>query len=184
MPTARALAPLCRVFAPRLAEQSITDPGDEVLDAFRYYAANLNDGRPFVVAAESSRSGEMSLPILDEVRTSSRAAPDVRRRVVAWSRARHRGPAAHVLHGSRSPRLCAEHAGRPGRHDSWAGGARRGSRLGRRVHRSRRRRRAAGSATRVDGLDRRRPSGVDCDVLALLRTKIDGLTGVGGPDAR
>ncbi len=75
LPTARALAPLCRVFAPRLAEQSTTDRGDEVLDAFRYYAANMNDGRPFVVAAESSQSGEMSLGILDEVRTSSQLRP-------------------------------------------------------------------------------------------------------------
>ena len=33
--------------------QSATAPGDETLDAFRYYAANMNDGRPFVVVARN-----------------------------------------------------------------------------------------------------------------------------------
>jgi hypothetical protein len=76
MPTARALAPLCRVFAPRLSQQSATEPGDETLEAFRYYAANMNDGRPFVVVAESLRSGAMGLTILDEVRTSFALRPN------------------------------------------------------------------------------------------------------------
>jgi hypothetical protein len=76
LPMEAALAPLCRVFTPRLSAESANAPGDETLEAFRYYAANMNDGRPFVVAAESSRSGEMSLSILDAVRTSSELRPN------------------------------------------------------------------------------------------------------------
>jgi hypothetical protein len=71
LPTEAALAPLCRVFTPKLSAHSFVAAGDEALDAFGYYVANMNDGRPFVVAAESSRSGEMSLSILDAIRTSS-----------------------------------------------------------------------------------------------------------------
>jgi hypothetical protein len=57
----------------------------------------------------------------------------LRRRAVAGSRPRHRHATADLLHGSRDPRLCSGHAGGPSRRNSWACGARRDSRRGRRV---------------------------------------------------
>lgn len=66
---------VCEVFAPLYRQRTLTAGGGEygeiayadVVDAFKYYLGNLNEGRPFVLMGHSQGAGHVRRLIRDEV---------------------------------------------------------------------------------------------------------------------
>jgi hypothetical protein len=79
LPTARALASTCRVFVSSLTETSARASTDDTVNAFVRYVDTESDGRPFVVVSDSFEASLMSLAVLDAIS----ARPELRRRYIA-----------------------------------------------------------------------------------------------------
>jgi hypothetical protein len=130
---AARLASTCRVFAPIYRQRTLTallasrggsdppggqegDPFADVLDAFRTYMAQDNDGRGFVLVGHSRGARMLS----ELIRTEIDPHEDVRERLVAAylpgaavARPRGRGrrrrfPERAAVHRARRDRLCAD----------------------------------------------------------------------------
>lgn len=77
----------CEVFAPLYRQRTLTAPaGDfgaiayaDVVDAFKYYLGNLNEGRPFVLIGHSQGAGHIRRLLQDEVDGN----PAIRERMIS-----------------------------------------------------------------------------------------------------
>ncbi len=67
---------ICEVFAPLYRQRTLSAPADpsfieiaygDVVDAFRYYLGNLNQGRPFVLLGHSQGAGLLARLIVEEI---------------------------------------------------------------------------------------------------------------------
>jgi len=183
LPTARALAPVCRVFAPRLAQASVAESADQTRSAFDYFVDNLNQGRPFIVVSDTPEAAETGLVILEDVHDQAALDQQFVAAVmpgVALDRGSQPITFCTVLEavgctisapvissGSTGDRALADVT--PG----WAGACNNPADIQGRP------------AFLPDWMTADRPAdGVDCDVLALLRTKVDSHEGLTGRDRR